>query len=752
MNVYDRQSVPDNAQDSAFQSPLRDPQGKSQEGFLSVVEFVAFLRRRARLITAVFLVVTLIGLALALATPPRYKSTALVKINPVRDRVLSDNQALSDFSPNDAFIDSEIEVLRSPELVVRLIEAMDLQTDPEWNSDLRAPTLVESIKGVFKQDQSYEVPITDDFERYNHIITALAEDISIRRRGLTYVMEVTVSSGAPDKSAALANKLTELYLRGQTDAQFESAESANSWLSQRLDQLKQEVQLREGAVQSYRAEKGLLTAEGVSLVEAQIADVQSDVVSARAEYAEKIARYEQVASLIRSGGSADSIAGVLTSDVIRDLRIREAEVAQRQADLESRFGPLYPDVEKIRLERQDIKDQISAEITRIAANLKNEADVVRTRLNTLQTNLAQVRRDLVSNNEELVRLNELETDAKAARAVYESFLMRYHEVADQGELSTIDAQVISMARRPASPFSPNIPMTVIISSLLGLALGIGAALLLEPFRNVLSSPEDVETKTGYPALVSIPVVSNRDLRTLPIKERHPAGYLLANPMSAFAEAFRVLKTSIGYAGNEKPSKVIAITSAIPSEGKTTTAFCLARTAATAGQKVILVDCDLRRRSLNELLDISPREGLVEVLTQKKDWKAVVGTDEASGAHVIPSAETSAFSPRDLFSTDAMEDLIDELSSIYDLVVLDCAPVLAVADARVVVTHADAVILACRWAKTHEKAVMAALQQLKGSSTRIVGLALNLVDPKAPGKSSYYDSLYYGDAKDYYREG
>ena len=154
--------------------------------------------------------------------------------------------------------------------------------------------------------------------------------------------------------------------------------------------------------------------------------------------------------------------------------------------------------------------------------------------------------------------------------------------------------------------------------------------------------------------------------------------------------------------------------------------------------------------MNELLDIAPKEGLLEVLSGKSDWRSVIGLDELSGAHVIPTAE-GEFSPRDMFGTTAMEDLMHELSSIYDLIILDCAPVLAVAETRIVVTHADTVILTCHWGKTNAKAVSSAIHQLSNTTTNIMGIALNLVDPKAPGKSSYYDSLYYGKSKGYYQE-
>jgi capsular exopolysaccharide synthesis family protein len=513
--------------------------------------------------------------------------------------------------------------------------------------------------------------------------------------------------------------------------------------------LKAEVQEKEAAAQTYRAAKGLLTAQGVSLTEQQIAEVQTSVMASRAELAEKQARYKQVKDLIDSGGSADTIAAVLNSEVIRELRSQESSVAQRQADLENRYGPLHPSVEKVRLERTDIQTQIKSEIARIAANLRNEAEVVRSRLQTLESNLGSVRGNLISNNAELVRLNELETDARAARSVYESFLQRFHEVAQQGSLGAVEARIVSQARTPNAPSSPNLSLALALSLVLGLGVAGAGALVAEQFNQGFTSAEDVERKIGLPALVSIPVLKDKDFCLLQASERHPAGYLVEKPMSAFAEAFRVLRTAVLYSTLNKTGKVVAFTSALPDEGKTTASLCLARISALSGQSVILVDCDLRRRSLNEYFAISPKAGLVQVLAGETDWRSVVGTDVASGVHVLPVAD-AGFTAKDIFGSEAMSRLMADLRGAYDIVILDCAPVLAVAETRVAVTHADAVVLACRWGATSSKALSSAIVQLRSVDAKILGVALNYVDPSAPGRSSYYDSLYYGAGGKYYQ--
>jgi capsular exopolysaccharide synthesis family protein len=180
---------------------------------------------------------------------------------------------------------------------------------------------------------------------------------------------------------------------------------------------------------------------------------------------------------------------------------------------------------------------------------------------------------------------------------------------------------------------------------------------------------------------------------------------------------------------------VAITSALPNEGKTTVSLCLARVSALSGQRVLLIDCDLRRRSVKEVLDIEPDVGLLQVLSGEITWRQAIYLDEASGMCVLP-VSGSGFTPKEIFGAEDMSRLIAELRGSFDLIVLDCAPVLAVAETRVAAAKADAVVIVSRWQKTPMRAVRAALQQLHDAGANIRGVALNGVDRRVPGYYSY----------------
>jgi capsular exopolysaccharide synthesis family protein len=266
--------------------------------------------------------------------------------------------------------------------------------------------------------------------------------------------------------------------------------------------------------------------------------------------------------------------------------------------------------------------------------------------------------------------------------------------------------------------------------LIALACGAFSAgivlLAVEMLTDPVASGDELERRVGAMTLAAVPFVAPRTLRLLPPEARHPAGYLTDCRLSAYADAFRNLRTSLRFVGGAQPAKVIAITSPNPNEGKTTCALSLARVSALAGQKVILIDCDSRRCALNGIMSISPEVGLWHVLAGQADWRSVAGIDDVTPAHILPSAP-GEFESADMLSGGAMDDLLDEMRQHYDLVILDCPPVGVVADTRLLAAMADGVVLVSRWNKTPVREVSSAIRHLAPSGARLLGVVVNGVD-------------------------
>lgn len=705
--------------------------------------------RRVRVMLAAFLIVAVIVLAVSMLQPKLYAATAVVLITPGQEQVLGENQSLSVTPTNSATVDSEVEVLRSEQIARQVVNALELTSDAGWNAALASPSLLGQARALWTS-------ITTTGGRRNEasadvsgaIARRLSRSVSIRRRALSFVVDITVTSRSAEQAALIANTYVQVYQTAAVASQSDTTERASGWLGQRLRELEQDLSTKEAAVAAYRAETGLLIEDGASLSEQQVREVQNDVIAARADLAEKQARYAQVRRLIQQGGSADSIGDALNSQVIRDLRREEAQLTRQQAELETQLGELHPDVVNGRNQIADIRAQIAAEVRRILLSLNNEVEVARARLSSLESTLGSASGEAASNGSAEVRLQQLQREAAASRAVYESFLQRFHEIAGQGQFAAVQTRLVSRATAPSQPSSPDLKIALVIALGCGLLAALGLGLGSELLNDAVIRADDLEGRVGAPALTSVPAVSAAALRLLAPSDRHPSGYLVEKPMSAYAEAFRVLRTSINFSSVDRRTQVVAVTSALPDEGKTTSALSLARIAAMSGQTVMLVDCDLRRHSLNALLDIEPQQGLLQVLAGEVDWRKVTGRDESTTIHILPAASTT-FTPRDTFGSKAMENLLAELRANYDLVILDCPPVWAVAETRVIASKADATVLVARWGKTAMRAIANSVQHLTRADAHVIGVVVNCVDLKIAGRSGYSDPGYYAYASQKY---
>lgn len=692
--------------------PAQAPQGLAE--LFGVTAALQMLRRRFLIMALVGAAAAIAGFAFLMLRTPTYSATALVMINPRQERVLTTTDVVGQLPRDSSAIDSEIELLRSSALLDELAEALGLM---EGGASAGAANVAGDLMGA----------------------------ISVRRRGLTYVIEITASSTDPARAQLIANTYADVYVASQVNARVDTAQRANSWLSRRLAELREDVQIKESAAETFRVQSGLMSAQGSTLQEQQITNVQTQVLQAQADLAEREARYRQLQDLRASGAPLESIGNAINSETIRSLRDREADIARRQSDLEQRYLPTHPAVQSIRAEREDIETQIQREIQRISVNLGNEVSVARARLETLRQSMREATGDLSDNSDDSVRLRELEREAAASRGVYESYLQRYQEILSQDQLNAADARLMTYASRPVSPSSPKLRISLALALALGLMLGLGAGVIAEILDQSVKSADDLEAKVGFPAIASIPAISRRMMRQLPPAERHPSGYLIGRPMSAFTEALRVLRTVIVYSKLDFSVKVVAVTSALPDEGKTTISMCLARVAAMSGQRVVVVDCDLRKQSINNIIDFEADTGILQVLAGEAHWRSAIVNDPNSDAHVLPVA-TSGFTPRDVFGSEAMGRLVAELRANYDLIILDCAPILAVAETRILVKHADTTVIVARAGRSAVGAVRSAIAQTEGAGGKVLGIALNCV---APHWQSYADSLYFYQAKSYY---
>jgi exopolysaccharide transport family protein len=718
---------------------------------IDIGEIFQALRRRRWALGGCVLLITSVVLLVTFQLTPLYTATAEVLIDLRDHNVVDLDSVLSGLSSDASTIESQIQVIRSHSLAIRVIETLHLDRDPEFNQALREPGMGAVLQAWLRGLAPGEAEETSEEERLaleqTRLIEALSEARSVSRVGRrSYVISIAFTSERAAKASQLANTLAEFYLVEQLEAKFDATERATDWLNERLGALAAELEKSERLVEAYRSEHGLVNSRGTTVDEQQLVEINTQVILARADLAEKRARFRHVTELLDSGSGVESVAEVLASTVVHDLRQRQAELAREQAELESRYGDRHPRMINIRAQRKDLELGVAAELQRIVANLGNEVVVAGSRAQSLERSLTQAQHQRSLGETSRIRLRELNRHAVANRTLYESFLGRFNETREQQGIQDADARIISAATVPVEPSYPRKGLFAAAGFLASLIVGAGVVVLLERLDNGFHNIRELEDALGLPLLASIPELSETDAR---VDEEllSPPDYLLARPLSIYGEAIRGLRTALMLSNVDVPPRAVIISSSMASEGKTSIALSLARSIAQSGKRVVVVDGDLRRPAVARRLGLSPKAGLIEYLAGQATLDEVLVTDESSEMHVLPTLQGAGNAP-DLLGSESMRILLEKLKTDYDFVLVDSPPLLLVSDARVLGEICDKLVFVVRWEQTPRQAAQEAVHRLRQFEIDVAGVVLARVDLKRDAEHYYGDS-YYRSASDYY---
>jgi len=726
---------------------------------IDLVRLFRTLRRRLNVILSVVIALTALATVAVFQLTPRYTASTQVMIDTQRKNVVNLDEVMSGLGVDSAAIDTEVEIIRSRAIARRVVEKLSLVDDPDFNPRLRpssssifdAINPVRWVAGLFSSSGNATKPADDKEAVIDKAIDVIVGGEDVNRRALTYVIDISFTSPNAAKAATIADAIADAYMLSQLEAKFDATKQANDWLSGRLDDLRRQLEASERAVELYKTQNNIVTTQSGTLTEQQLSELNAQLILARAERAEKHAKYDRARQITQSGGSIESVVDVMQSSVISDLRKQEAELARKQGDLSAKYGPRHPSILNLESERRDLEAQIQNEVRRIVASLGNEALVADTRVNALQKSLDDLQQRSGRSNQAAVRLNELEREAAANRTLYESFLGRFKETTQQQDLQSSDARVVARAAVPLAPSFPKKALFIEIAFALSILLGVGLAFLLEHLDNGIQTGPQLEGVLNLPHLVTVPrTPKEKGADGKPLK---PQDYVIQKPLSGFSEALRGLRTALALSNVDKPPRVILFTSALPDEGKTTTAVSFSRAAAYAGIKTLLIDCDLRHPSVHRSLGWERVEnGLVECLASRARLEDVIRKDDATGLDVLPVAAGAA-NPPDLLSSAQMRRLLDQVSGIYDLVILDSAPVLPVADTRVLALQADKTVFIVKWDATPRDAAASAIKELRGYNVDLAGAVLAQVDTTKLAKYGYgaSEGYYYGKYRHYYAD-
>lgn len=727
---------------------------------VDLAQLVRILRRRWKVIAAITLSLVAISLAYILISPTLYTGTATVLVDPRRANVVDPNQnVLTNFGTDDATIESQALLIQSVAILRGVVDDLKLTSDDEFGP---RPRLLDPILRLFASNAPIDGTNPQDRARAA-TIGLLQKRTKVVRQGTTFLVDINVNSEVPRKAAAIANEIAKRYFEEQVRAKNDSTKIAAAWLNKQIGELKARVVASDQAVQDYRAANNLSVAQGVTVNDQQITDLNNKLVSARTQTAEAKAKYDQVQLLAKSGGDQGGINAAISSDMITKLRTQYADIAKNEADLSSRYGPRHPLVANVHAQLRDTQKLINAEIKRIVESTKHDYDVARSREASLQQSLDELQGISSSSGQALVKLHELQREAEANRTLYESYLARYKDTAAQESLEMPDSRIVSSASIPIRPSSPKTKLILGFALLLGLGGGSLAAFLIDYLDRRVKTLEQAEAISGVPALAAIPLIGAREIarraqrgrkeltqynpraaRLLPPSLQSPlARYAIDEPGTFFAEAIRTIRLSIQRTQRFEPIKTILVTSALDGEGKTTLAANLAVSLASLGIKTLLIDGDLRNPELTRSLCPNADAGLLEVATGQIALEQALLLDRSTGLSILPSAAMKDHNTiTELMFSQQMSDLLDRLRQHFELIIIDSPPLVPLVDGRALAELSDRIILALAWDQTPEDVVAHTIDLLSPVHDRLLGTVLTRVDLRRLRFYDYYRSSAY----------
>jgi capsular exopolysaccharide synthesis family protein len=684
---------------------------------------------------------------------PQYMATATLLVDSRKTQILNkDTEVIGRPGTENGAIESEAEMVASPSVLRQAVEQLHLDQDKEFTGAQSGLVgwlkwlLVAPLKSVFGGSGQAE-----NGDRFDTAVETLQARVQAKRRNLTYVIDLNVWSPSAGKAADLANKIAELYLADQVGGKNDATRKATGWLNDELEQMRARLIASENAYEKYKAEAGLFNTNGQNLADRNISQLNEQLVMARAQAAEAEAKYEQLqavnADKVRS---ATASPDVLQSAVLTNLRNQYGDVARKRAELTTRYGPRHPQVISVQAEMANLTRQIQEELDRIVSSARTELQMAKSRHASLAASLEELKASATEYNQKAVKLRELEREAQANRSLFEAFLSRAKETAAQLNMQMPDSRILAAAVAPHTAAFPRKTLMIGLSVFGSLGLGIFLALvrgmMSEGFRNA----SELQTAFGLYPLATIPLVEPLSARAIrqpgsgapravPTKlarlvpnqgaaeTRRLAELVVREPNSPFSECIHSLRFALRQAADEREMSVILVTSALPSEGKSTVTANLARAAAMYGERVLLIDADLRHPSLASMFGLPASPGLVGLIKGKCGLKDVLMRDQSTELHLIAGAKPVTGSEAlTLLASRELGRLIGELRPLYDLILIDSAPLLPVTDPRFLVNQADGVALIVASEQTSRGAVKTALQETPGLNAKMLGAVMNRV--------------------------
>ncbi len=702
--------------------------GEEDDGLAqSIFQYFYILLKRKWLILSVVLGVVALGLLKAVIATPRYTAVVRIQIDREPLKVLDRELTTPQEEGGADFLKTQFELLKSRALAERVATSVKLKDDKDFLA-AAGKSGIGSILGLVTGSW-HKSSKADPQLAAIHTISA---NVNVRPIAGSRLVDVSYTDPDPIRAQKIANAFGEAYMASNVDKRFKANAYAKNFLDDQIKQLKLRMEESERVALDFaEQEKIVEVTDKASAAENNLAAANTalgELISARIKSEQQWRQVENTA--------ATNLPQFLSDKVIEDLRSHKKQLETEYQEKLQSFKPGYPAMMQISNKIRETDKQLAQEVDTIRNSLKAAYEAALSQENEMKKHVDELREEVLALQKKGIQYNILKREVETNRGLYNSLLQRYKEVDIAGGSGTTNIFIADPAVLPERPSEPNMPRTILVSLALGLFAGAGLAYLLEILDDRIRAPEELEQLSGFAALGVIPAIGAN------IEEA------LRDPRSSLSEAHRSLATALQFSTESGLPRSIAITSSGPGEGKSTTAVMIARHFASLGLRVLLVDADLRKPSLHVKLRQDNTCGLSNYLTGNAvPPELIQKTDNPNLAFMAsgPLPPNAA----DLLGGNRLFSLVTLGSEVFDLIVVDCPPLMGLADAQLLASAVAATVFVVGAGQQRKAYIRAALRRLALARITVAGAVLTKFDAKAVNYGYGYSYGYgYGNGYGY----
>ena len=709
----------------------------------TIAAYIRMLRARKWMIAMLTLAVIILAAMFVNLATPIYRATTLLKLEDGKQKIVSIEQLYSgEASTNRENVQTQTAFIRSREVTGRVVTSLELDKHPAFDPRQTEPSaLLERLREL-----SWLSPLMPFLESLlapsaptgyldeDLILTAaqqkLQRNISVEPIRQSQLIEISYEDPNPAMAAEIANTIAEQFIRADLDSRFEMHSEASNWLSSRLDELKIALDQSEATLQKFREGAGIIaTPDSMGGTVSQLETASTRLIQARIARAQAAQVFQQVR---RGAANRYQVPAVFNNPSVAEARQVEARAEARVNELAQNLGPAHPLYLKAQAELVQARANTRQQSEAVISSIAKEYEVARSTEKAIEEELASSRGNIQELNRNQGSLTALEREVSTNRRLYETFLSRVKETDATADFQNPVARIVDEAIVPTVPVKPRKGLIILLAAVGGAMLASALAISIEIQASVVRSSDDVVDKLGVDLLAAVPKAKRSQKSTLAIIQHQDSRSLIA-------EAVRTVITGIRLATHGEKCPVIAFTSSIPGEGKSTLAINAAIEAGRT-QKVLLIDADLRKPSLAEYLNL-PDEGpgLTDIIGGAP-LDSCLNHSEDLHISVIRAGAVRQ-NPLDQLMSAEFRKTIELLREKYELIVIDSPPIELVSDALPIGKIASGTVYVAKANETPIGIIKRGLSRLESADINVLGVVLNAHDFEKASK-------YYGEESAY----